>query len=57
MSNAISQRVADFLKEYQPFNFLSYDDLIKIATTIRVVNLEKNKTYFKLMMFYTIVFM
>ena len=48
MSNAISQRVADFLKEYQPFNFLSYDDLIKIATTIRVINLEKNKTLFQI---------
>ncbi|WP_395054387.1 DUF294 nucleotidyltransferase-like domain-containing protein [Flavobacterium sp.] len=48
MSNAISQRVADFLKEYQPFNFLSYDDLIKIATTIRVINLEKNKNLFQI---------
>ncbi|WP_395043834.1 DUF294 nucleotidyltransferase-like domain-containing protein [Flavobacterium sp.] len=48
MSNAISQRVADFLKEYQPFNYLSYDDLIKIATTIRVINLEKHKSLFQI---------
>ena len=48
MSNAISQRVADFLKEYQPFTFLSYDDLIKIATSIKVINLEKNKTLFQI---------
>lgn len=48
MSNAISQRVADFLKEYEPFNFLSYDDLIKITLTIRVINLEKHKTLFQI---------
>ena len=48
MSNAISQRVADFLKEYEPFNYLSYDDLIKIANTIRVINLEKHKSLFQI---------
>ncbi|HLP65233.1 DUF294 nucleotidyltransferase-like domain-containing protein [Flavobacterium sp.] len=48
MSNAISQRVADFLKEYEPFSFLSYDDLIKITLTIRVINLEKHKTLFQI---------
>jgi CBS domain-containing protein len=48
MSNAISQRVANFLKEYEPFNFLPYEDLIKIANTIRVINLEKNKSLFQI---------
>lgn len=48
MTNAISQRVADFLKEYEPFNFLSFEDLIKITTTIRVINLEKNKNLFQI---------
>lgn len=48
MSNAIVQRIADFLKDYEPFNFLSYDDLLKIASTIRVLNLEKNKTLFQI---------
>lgn len=48
MSNAISQRVADFLKEYEPFKFLSYDDLIKITQTIRVINLEKHKILFQI---------
>jgi CBS domain-containing protein len=48
MSNAISQRIADFLKEYEPFNFLSFDDLTKIANTIRVINLEKHKTLFQI---------
>lgn len=48
MSNAISQRVADFLKEYEPFSFLSYDDLIKITLAIHVINLEKHKTLFQI---------
>lgn len=48
MSNAIVQRIADFLKDYEPFNFLSYDDLLKIASTIRVLNLEKSKTLFQI---------
>ena len=48
MSNAISQRIADFLKEFEPFNFLSYDDLTAIASTIRVLNLEKHKTLFQI---------
>jgi CBS domain-containing protein len=48
MTNAISQRVADFLKEYEPFNYLSFDDLIKIANTIRVINLEKHKSLFQI---------
>jgi len=48
MSNAISQRVANFLKEYEPFNYLSFEDLIKIANTIRVINLEKHKSLFQI---------
>jgi CBS domain-containing protein len=48
MSNAISERVANFLKEYEPFNYLSFDDLINIATTIRVINLEKHKSLFQI---------
>lgn len=48
MNNAISQRIADFLKEYEPFNYLSFDDLIKIANTVRVINLEKHHTLFQI---------
>lgn len=48
MSNAITKRIADFLKEHQPFNHLSFDDLIKIANTIRVINLEKHTTLFQI---------
>ncbi|MES2747664.1 MAG: DUF294 nucleotidyltransferase-like domain-containing protein [Bacteroidota bacterium] len=48
MNTTITQRIADFLKEYQPFNFLPYDDLITIANTIRVINLEKHKSLFQI---------
>ena len=48
MNNTISQRIADFLKEYEPFSFLSFDDLIVIANSIRVLNLEKNNALFEI---------
>lgn len=48
MSNAISHRIADFLKEHEPFNFLSFEDLLTISSTIRVLNLEKNKSLFQI---------
>ncbi len=48
MNNTIAQRIADFLKEYQPFNFLSYDDLMTIANSIRVINIEKHKFLFQI---------
>src|SRR6478672_4468957 len=48
MNNTITERIADFLKEYQPFNFLPFDDLIAIANTIRVINLEKHKSLFQI---------
>jgi len=48
MNNTITERIADFLKDYQPFNFLNYDDLITIANSIRVINLEKHKFLFQI---------
>jgi CBS domain-containing protein len=48
MRNSIAERIADFLKDFPPFNKLSYDGLIRIATDIRVVNLEKNQTLFQI---------
>ncbi|NUY79917.1 CBS domain-containing protein [Flavobacterium sp. MAH-1] len=48
MRNSIAERIADFLKDFPPFNKLSYDDLIRIATDIRVVTLDKNQTLFKI---------
>ncbi len=46
--NTIAENIADFLKEYSPFNNLTFQELSEIATSIRVVNLEKNKTLFKI---------
>ena len=48
MSNSIAERVALFLKEFEPFNYLSLDDLVKIANSIRVINLEKQKSLFQI---------
>ncbi|RZJ72739.1 DUF294 nucleotidyltransferase-like domain-containing protein [Flavobacterium sp.] len=46
MRNSIAERIADFLKDFPPFNKLSYDDLLSISTSIRVVTLDKNQTLF-----------
>ncbi|MBC5863022.1 DUF294 nucleotidyltransferase-like domain-containing protein [Flavobacterium turcicum] len=46
--NSIAEQIADFLKEYAPFNFLTFEELSNIATNIRVVNLEKNKSLFQI---------
>ena len=46
--NAIVERIADFLKEYPPFNNLSLDELKIVATSIRVINLEKHKILFQI---------
>ncbi|WP_188050959.1 DUF294 nucleotidyltransferase-like domain-containing protein [Flavobacterium sp. GP15] len=45
--NTIAEHIADFLKEYAPFNHLTFEELSIIATSIRVVNLEKNKVLFQ----------
>jgi CBS domain-containing protein len=46
--NAIAERIADFLKEYSPFNNLSYNELLIVANNVRVINLEKNKILFQI---------
>lgn len=45
--NTIAEHIADFLKEYPPFNHLTFQELSEIASNIRVVNLEKNKGLFQ----------
>ena len=45
--NTIAEHIADFLKEYAPFNHLTFEELSEIATSIRVVNLEKQKILFQ----------
>ena len=46
--NAIAERIADFLKEYAPFNNLSYNELLIVSNNVRVINLEKNKILFQI---------
>ena len=45
--NTIAENIADFLKEHSPFNHLTFEELTKIATSIRVVNLQKKKVLFQ----------
>lgn len=45
--NTIAEHIADFLKEYPPFNNLTFQELYEIATNIRVINLEKQAILFQ----------
>ncbi|MFY8111296.1 MAG: DUF294 nucleotidyltransferase-like domain-containing protein [Flavobacterium sp.] len=46
--NTIAERIADFLKEYPPFNNLTLNELSEIASSIRVIPLEKHQTLFQI---------
>ena len=46
--NTIAEHIADFLKQYPPFDNLTFQELSEIATSIRVVNIEKHKTLFQI---------
>ena len=46
--NTIAEHIADFLKQYPPFDNLNFQELSEIATSIRVINLEKHKTVFQI---------
>lgn len=48
MSNSVAENIANFLREYPPFNYLRHDELIQVATSIGVVSLDKHKTLFKI---------
>ncbi len=45
--NSIAEHIADFLKQYPPFDNLTFQELSEIAISIRVVNIEKRKTLFQ----------
>ncbi|MCC4211552.1 DUF294 nucleotidyltransferase-like domain-containing protein [Leeuwenhoekiella parthenopeia] len=47
MKNTIAERVADFLKDYPPFQFLSSSSLLKISGEVQVLYYEKDKAIFK----------
>lgn len=46
MSNTISQRIFDFLKDFPPFNLLGSEDLMAVATKCEVKYLELNELVF-----------
>ncbi|MGL5111290.1 MAG: DUF294 nucleotidyltransferase-like domain-containing protein [Flavobacterium sp.] len=46
--NTVAERIADFLKEYPPFNNLTFIELSEIALNIRVIHLEKQQTLFQI---------
>ena len=48
MINSITENIANFLKEYAPFNYLNYDELIQVTNSIGVVNLDKHKVLFQI---------
>jgi CBS domain-containing protein len=45
--NPVASKLAETLRKHPPFSKLSEDDLQQIALHIKVINLEKNKTLFK----------
>ncbi len=47
MSNVISLRVADFLKNYPPFNFIQKNRLQEISQQVKVLYFEKGDEIFK----------
>jgi CBS domain-containing protein len=48
MSNSVAENIANFLKEYSPFSYLSHQELIQVATSIGVINLDKHKVLFQI---------
>ncbi|KJD35017.1 nucleotidyltransferase [Tamlana sedimentorum] len=46
MKNSIAERVADFLNRYPPFNMINTSDLLKIASEVNIIYLEKGDTVF-----------
>lgn len=47
MKNSIAERIADFLKNYPPFNSLIYKDLVVISSESKVLHIDKNEVLFK----------
>lgn len=48
MNNSIAQRIADFLKHYEPFLYLDSEAIYLIATQVKVLYLEKNQILFQI---------
>ncbi len=46
--NPIANHITEFLKKHKPFNSLTYNELVDISLSIKVLNLEKNKSLFQI---------
>ncbi|NIJ46498.1 CBS domain-containing protein [Wenyingzhuangia heitensis] len=46
MKNSIAERITDFIKNYPPFDNLSYNDLYKLAVETNVLYLDKDETLY-----------
>ncbi|MFY8187537.1 MAG: DUF294 nucleotidyltransferase-like domain-containing protein [Flavobacterium sp.] len=48
MTNSLAVRMADFLKNYPPFQLIPNERLVFIANYVKVIYLKKNQTLFKI---------
>ncbi len=48
MTNSIADTIAKFLKEYSPFCYLNENELLQVALSIGIINLEKHKVLFQI---------
>jgi CBS domain-containing protein len=48
MSNSVAENIANFLKEFSPFSYLSQEEIIQVTTSIGVINLDKHKVLFQI---------
>jgi len=48
MKNSIPKRLADFLKNYPPFEWVNPKDLLVLAQECEIIHLEKNQTLFSI---------
>ena len=48
MKNPIAERITDFIKNYHPFSELSYNQILHVANSCKVIYLDKNDTLFKI---------
>ena len=46
MKNSIAQRIADFLKDFPPFDGLSTNECYQLATQVEVIYLRQQKKLF-----------
>ena len=46
MKNTIAERIFDFLKNFPPFDVLEKEQLVKVASNVKVTYIRKRQLYF-----------